>query len=734
MKKILTAMVGILVLAMALAMRTAAQDGAGELRAFTETAAVAGNEGRLAGIIREELKTFAPRTDNLGNVIVTLGSGEPKRLVATAIDEAGYVVSGITEEGYLRVQRLPQAAPHGVFDLLHAAEPAWVMTRSGKKVAGVFAGLSTHLQPGRKNAPKMNHPDELYVDIGAGSEAEARAAGVDVLDAVVINRKLLNVGAGAAYAGAAVGDRFGAAALVEMVRGIDAKELKGTLTVAFLTQQWTGGRGLDRLLNEVQAEEMIFVGRMGPREAGKGEILAEPGTGVLLGVKEAGGAAEGFTAELRALAEKNHIAVTSVAAAGPRIAGYAKSSAMPGRLALAGIATAWAATPAETIGSADFAALQELLRAYAGAGEERKTGETAEKKKIPRAPGTVLSQLSESYGASGHEGAVREKVKELLPKWAKTETDVAGNLVLHMGDGKGGAKTKRIVFVAHMDEIGYQVREIAADGTLLVDFLGGGFSEYFLGHVALVHTAKGDVGGVMEPPAGWEQAGFEWPHAARGTEEPARVYVGTKSAEETKGLGIAAGDWITIPKEYRALLGTRANARSFDDRVGCAALVEAVRALGPELPGRDVTFIWSTEEEVGLKGAAAAAERMAAAGQAPDFVFAIDTFVSADSPLELKRFGDAKVGKGFVVRAVDNSNIVPREYVERVVKMARANGIAVQYGVTGGGNDGAVFPRYGAVDVALGWPLRYSHSAAEVIDTRDEEALGKMIGVLAKSW
>src|SRR6516225_1943115 len=74
---------------------------------------------------------------------------------------------------------------------------------------------------------------------------------------------------------------------------------------------------------------------------------------------------------------------------------------------------------------------------------------------------------------------------------------------------------------------------------------------------------------------------------------------------------IKVGDWITIPKEYRPLLGTRANARSFDDRVGCAALVEAVRALGRDLAGRDVTFIWSTEEEVGLKGAAAAAERLA---------------------------------------------------------------------------------------------------------------------------
>jgi putative aminopeptidase FrvX len=199
-------------------------------------------------------------------------------------------------------------------------------------------------------------------------------------------------------------------------------------------------------------------------------------------------------------------------------------------------------------------------------------------------------------------------------------------------------------------------------------------------------------------------------------------------------LGIKQGDWVTIEKEYRPLAGTRANARSFDDRVGCAALIAAVKAIGPSLPGRDVTFIWSTEEEVGLKGAAAAAADLAAEGQAPDFVFAIDTFVSSDSPLETRRFGNAEIGKGFVVRAVDNSNVVPLQHVQRVVNLARANKIPVQYGVTGGGNDGAVFTRFGSVDVALGWPLRYSHSPAEVIDTRDLEALGRIVAIVAKDW
>ena len=285
-----------------------------------------------------------------------------------------------------------------------------------------------------------------------------------------------------------------------------------------------------------------------------------------------------------------------------------------------------------------------------------------------------------------------------------------------------------------MDEIGYQVRWIEPDGRLLVDVLGGGFTEYFLGHPVIVHTTKGRLGGVLELPTGWDQQSFEWPRGPRAADEAAHVYVGTHSAEETLKLGVQTGDWITIPKEYRPLFATRANGRSFDDRVGCAALIEAVRTLGPALPGRDVTFIWSTEEEVGLHGAAAAAERMTGEDRAPDFVFAIDTFVSSDSPLESKRFADAEIGKGFVVRAVDNSNVTAREYVDRVVRLARQNKIPVQYGVTGGGNDGSAFLRYGSVDIPLGWPLRYSHSPGEVIDTRDLDALAKIIAVLAKNW
>jgi putative aminopeptidase FrvX len=83
---------------------------------------------------------------------------------------------------------------------------------------------------------------------------------------------------------------------------------------------------------------------------------------------------------------------------------------------------------------------------------------------------------------------------------------------------------------------------------------------------------------------------------------------------------------------------------------------------------------------------------------------------------------------------VDNSNIVPEKFVDRVLSIARANNIAAQYGVTGGGNDGATFLLYGTTDIALGWPLRYSHSPAEVIDVRDVDALGKIIAAVTRNW
>lgn len=719
-----------------------AQRSAGQSNGMTagSVAAISGHEGARSKELEQRLKDLSPKTDNLGNVYVTVGSGAPHRLIATAIDEPGYVVSDITTDGYLRVQRLPQAPPNPVFDALSFAQPALVITRSGKTVAGVFAGLSVHLQPGRLNPPKMNHVEEMYVDIGAKSEEEVRSAGVDLLDPIAPRQESITVG-NAGRAGPGTDTQVSCDALLELLRRIKESKAEGATTIAFVTQQWLGGRGLNRLLTEVHPDEMVFVGRVTRAAPASGEKDAKveeqrPGSGVMIGtLANSANTSESLAGQLKGMADKEQIPAYVVTAAAPRMVSYVKGASLPEKFAELGVPVLWPVTPAEATAKADGEGLERLLETYLEIPKPT-TGRFVADGRLG-GNDAVIKALTEAYGASGHEEAVRETVKKLLPEWArnKATTDAVGNLVLHLGEEKDGGKTPRIAFMAHMDEIGYEVKKIEDDGRLQVDVLGGGYPQYFLGHVALVHRKDGSwIGGVMELPSGWDKQGFEWPSGPRSMDEPGHVYVGSKTKDETEKLGIAVGDDVTIPKQYVPLLGTRANARSFDDRVGCASLIAAVHALGPNLPGRDVTFVWSTEEEVGLKGAAAFAEQAAKEGRAPDFVFAIDTFVSSDSPLETKRFGDAEVGKGFVVRAVDNSNIVPLQYVDRVVALAKESKIPVQYGVTGGGNDGSVFPRFGSVDVALGWPLRYSHSPGEVIDTKDLDALGKIVEVIARKW
>ncbi|MFZ3218077.1 MAG: M20/M25/M40 family metallo-hydrolase [Candidatus Acidiferrales bacterium] len=717
-----------------------------DLEEFVDTPAVSGYENQLSNEIRESVKALNPLADNLGDVIVTIGSGAPHRLIVAPMDEPGFVVSEITPDGYLRVQRLPQWGLPPIFNELYSAQPVRVRTAGGKWIDGVVAGMSVHLQ-GPGELPRATDLEKMYVDIGASSAAEVRKAGVDLLSPIVLNRRLAALGYGK-WAGVSIGDRFGTAVLAEFLTHVDPAKIKGTLTVAFVVQQRTAARGLQRILTLTPADEMIYVGRLLPggpipeMETLHRAPRREPGSGVLIGAEKTDGNLSPFAAELKQLAGSNNIPFASDYSAGVLPRSYLPLPQLPARWAHIGIATSWPDTPAETIDASDLQNLTKLLYLYAQGALPAPSGGSAvadgriaaEHARLPNSQ--ILRELVETYGVSNHEAPVRDAVKRLLPDWAKPETDDAGNLILNMGTAAAGSKTPRILVVAHMDEIGFAVKSVSGDGRLEVEWRGGGELSFFAGHPALVHTAKGDLDAIVELPNGWDSPNFKWPADAGepGSPNAVRVDVGARTPQEVAQLGISLGDTITIPKAYRPLVGTRANGRSFDDRVGDTALISAVWALGAPLKDRDVTFVWSTGEELGLVGAAKLAKRLAAAGREPDFVFAVDTFVSSDSPVESQRFAGAKIGQGFVIRAVDNSNIVPSDQVARLIKLARASQIPVQYGVTGGGNDGSAFVRYGSLDIALGWPLRYAHSPGEVIDTRDVDSLARIVALIAKSW
>jgi putative aminopeptidase len=331
----------------------------------------------------------------------------------------------------------------------------------------------------------------------------------------------------------------------------------------------------------------------------------------------------------------------------------------------------------------------------------------------------LLSRLIETYGVSGHEEKVRELILSELPGWGRPEVDSAGNIWLRAG--KGGPP---VVLVAHMDELGYEITSIREDGTLEVSPRGGMFTSLWEGRPALIHTPAGPIPAVFIPRDS----------AASNTRRPPgalRVDPGAGSKAAAEAMGIKPGQSITSPKEYTRLAGTRATGRSFDDRVGCAALLIALRRLDVAHLRHEVIFVFSVREETGLEGARAVA---ASLGIRPARVHAIDTFVSSDTPFEPQNYGLAPLGKGPVVRALDNSSATSPAQVDSLVTLVRLAGYTIQTGTTSGGNDGSVFLPYGVPDVPVGWPLRYAHSPAEVIDLRDVVGLSEVVRLIAERW
>ncbi|HEY9422669.1 MAG TPA: M20/M25/M40 family metallo-hydrolase, partial [Thermoanaerobaculia bacterium] len=295
-------------------------------------------------------------------------------------------------------------------------------------------------------------------------------------------------------------------------------------------------------------------------------------------------------------------------------------------------------------------------------------------------------------------------------------TDEKGNLIVTVGSG--GAP---ILFMAHMDEVGFRVAEVLPDGRLQLQTRGGLFRSAWEAQAALVHGERGAVPAVFEPREDWRTA-TQGPLL-----HPLKAWLGVSSAREAEALGIRAGSTVTMPKRMFRIGRHRVLARGFDDRVGSTALLLALKRIDPAKLSRPVIFAWTVEEEIGLNGARALAERWKDLAA----VHPVDTFVSSDSPVESHRFAHARLGRGPVLRAMDNAYLAPRELIDRLASLAERHGIPVQIGFTGGGTDGTPFLSGTPAMLPFAWPGRHSHSPVEVADLRDVEALVRLIVAVA---
>jgi putative aminopeptidase FrvX len=528
------------------------------LRELAELPGVSGYEEQVSQWLMTRLKEYDPHLDSLGNVTVTLGSGAPHRLLITPIDEPGYVVSAITPDGYLRVQRLPQASANPWFDLLHSAQPVQIFTRKGELVPGVVAGLSTHLHRDLGVGERTDNPERMYIDVGERSADEVRALGVDLLDPLTLEKHAYSLAQNELNA-PFIGERFGAATLVRLLEGMDVSKLTGTLTVAFVTRRYIGQQGLEHIARETDADEVILIQRLEKSEA-------EPGAKALVASLKA---APRPAADLLAVARQYSLARAELAEAWPRgrYTGAVPFPSAPRSSACGQVPQ----TPAELVSTEDVTRLEELLALYPRR-PHRPTHVAAEPVVGSgwRWAGDValtLRELAPIYGVSGHEQPVEEAIRKLLPAWAQewAFTDAEGNLILPFGKE---SNKPALVFMAHMDEIGWRVKEIREDGRLVLERKGGFLEEHFLGHAVLVHTEKGAVPAVLELPEKYQTEKYQF---VRDREHSA--YTGAHTRDWVEQQGVRVGDSVTVPKKFRKLAGSRVSARSFDDRVGCTALV-----------------------------------------------------------------------------------------------------------------------------------------------------------------
>ena len=676
---------------------------ADEVEAFLQVPAVVGREEPAADFLRGRLAGLPVERDALGNLTVTAGSGSPRRLVACPMGEPGYVVSRILDNGYLRLIPASGVPMGALWDQSHQGQTV-VIGGSRGWVPGAVVLPSVHLMQGRSRPPeKPVAVDDFWVDVGAESAAEVAELGIRLLDAVALIRRPSHLGNGLVAAPSA---RLKAAcmAVAETARRVHAAPGTGTTVFAWTTLDLLNRKGLEHLVR-----------RMGPFDEA---LLVSPGFGWKL-------ADNNFTLEplprpgsglLGAGALPKGLRTQAAPHLDPGVAFNEQPDWGKARVGHFGIAALYPGTPVEAVALADVERLADALEG------ERPANSPAPLQSPPplveltghEAEAGLLATLIARYGVSGAEGPVREEIAKHLPAWAKPETDAKGNLFLTVGQGD-----EHVLFVAHMDEVGFRVKEVLADGRLSLETRGGLLAPAWEAHAALVHGEQEDVPGVFEPRQDWVKAD----KYATG-DAPLTVYVGASSAKEAQALGIQAGKTtVTMPKRMLRMGRHRAVARGFDDRIGCTAQILALRQIDPAKLTRRVTFAWVVEEEIGLVGSADLAKRFPEL----DRVHPVDTFVSSDSPIETGRFAYAPLGKGAVLRTMDNLNQTPRALIDRFLDLAGRKGIPVQYGMTGGGSDGLAFTANGPEMLPFSWPGRHSHSPVEVADLRDIESLIRLI-------
>lgn len=326
----------------------------------------------------------------------------------------------------------------------------------------------------------------------------------------------------------------------------------------------------------------------------------------------------------------------------------------------------------------------------------------------------LLKQLTETFGPSGYEDEVRKLVRaEVEPLADEIQVDALGNLIARKKPTKPSKDAKKIMIAAHMDEIGLMVSHVDERGFVRFSPIGGVFGKYV--HGGRVRFLNG-VHGVI----GYDR--FDKTHEAPALD---KVFIDV-GATSQKDCPVKVGDVAAFDRPFIEM-GNRLVAKSMDDRVGVLVAIEALRAL--KSTPHDVYFVFTTQEEVGVRGATTSAF-----GIDPDLGIALDVTPAADTPDAVKM--EMALGKGPCIKIKDAGALSDPRVVQWMIRTAEKNNIPYQREVLlFGGTDARAMQgtRSGVPSGCISVATRYVHSPSEMVDYTDIQNSVKLLTALLRA-
>ncbi|SEJ33407.1 Putative aminopeptidase FrvX [Bhargavaea ginsengi] len=338
---------------------------------------------------------------------------------------------------------------------------------------------------------------------------------------------------------------------------------------------------------------------------------------------------------------------------------------------------------------------------------------------------TMFKTLTELPGAPGNEHAVRKYMRGELEKYSdEVIQDRLGGI---FGVRQGGEDAPKIMVAGHMDEVGFMVSGITDNGMIRFQPLGGWWSQVLLAQRIQIITDEGPVIGVVGsiPPHLLSDAVRKKPMDIKNM----LIDIGADDKEDAEKIGIRLGQQIVPVCPFTPMANEKKIlAKAWDNRYGCGLAIELLKEVhGEELPNTLYSGA-NVMEEVGLRGAQAAANMIK-----PDLFFALDASPANDASGNKDEFG--QLGKGTLLRIFDRSMVTHRGMREFVLDTAETNNIPYQYFISQGGTDaGRVhLSNEGVPSAVIGICSRYIHTSASIIHTDDYAAARELLVKLVRS-